>query len=274
MESLRMASRFDQVHAALRQSKTIVDLGCGNNPVPGATAAVDLNLEPSERALGHGSSIDVERFKQRGIRFVNSRIDAPLPFADKEFDFAYSHHVFEHVEDPAIACAEMVRIARAGAIITPSPFAELAFGRPYHRWLVLDRAGALFFFSKRREEDRPFGEHPEWVGRPRSERIPSTCSSTTEIGITSKKAEYTSACNSDCVPVGTAILRWSKPSFFGRSNSVVWLSAKRTPSPPLSYDEPNRFHSSADFQSGQVSPRCDPECSGADVFSLRVNRCE
>lgn len=162
MESLLITSRFDQVHAALRQSKTIVDLGCGNNPVPGATAAVDLNLEPSERALGHGSSIDVERFKQRGIRFVNSRIDAPLPFADKEFDFAYSHHVFEHVEDPAIACAEMVRIARAGAIITPSPFAELAFGRPYHRWLVLDRAGALFFFSKRREEDRPFGEHPEW----------------------------------------------------------------------------------------------------------------
>ena len=47
------------------------------------------------------------------------------------------------------------------AIVTPSPFAELMFGRPYHRWLVMDRGRTLYFFRKRPEEDRPFGNSPE-----------------------------------------------------------------------------------------------------------------
>lgn len=83
-----------------------------------------------------------------------------LPFADKSFDFAYSHHVFEHLSDPRRACREMCRIARAGVIITPSIFAELAFGRPYHRWLVIARGNTIVFIEKQKAEDRPFGQHP------------------------------------------------------------------------------------------------------------------
>ncbi|HAV64934.1 MAG TPA: hypothetical protein DCY13_21505 [Verrucomicrobiales bacterium] len=154
---------YQRLKERLRASRTIVDLGCGNNPVAGATAAVDLYVAPEQRSLGHGATIDLGKFARRGIRFVNARVDGPLPFQDKEFDFAYSHHVFEHLEDPAAACREMVRIARAGAIITPSPFAELAFGRPYHLWLVTDRAGKLVFLSKRKDEDRPFGNHPSFA---------------------------------------------------------------------------------------------------------------
>ena len=155
--------RFERLQARLRASRSIIDLGCGNHPVAGATVAVDLHVAPAERALGHGATIDVEALARRGIRFVNARVDGPLPFKDKEFDFAYSHHVFEHLDDPAAACREMVRIAKAGAIITPAPFAELAFGRPYHRWLVTERAGKLIFLSKRADEDRPFGQHPEFA---------------------------------------------------------------------------------------------------------------
>lgn len=153
---------FERMQARLRKSRFIVDLGCGANPVAGATAAVDLHVAPAERSYGHGATIDVEALARRGIRFVNARIDGPLPFKDKEFDFAYSHHVFEHLIDPVTACKEMVRIAKAGAVITPSPFAELAFGRVYHRWLVTERAGKLIFLKKRGDEDRPFGEHPEF----------------------------------------------------------------------------------------------------------------
>ena len=154
---------FERLQARLRASKTIVDLGCGANPVAGATAAVDLHVAPAERSYGHGAIIDVDALARRGIRFVNARVDGPLPFKDKEFDFAYSHHVFEHLADPTTACKEMARIAKAGAIITPSPFAELAFGRAYHRWLVTERAGKLIFLNKRAEEDRPFGQHPEFA---------------------------------------------------------------------------------------------------------------
>jgi ubiquinone/menaquinone biosynthesis C-methylase UbiE len=100
--------------------------------------------------------------KEQGITFVNAMIDSTLPFKDKEFDFAYSHHVFEHLEDPTTACEEMMRIAKSGVIIAPSILAELIFGRPYHRWLVMDRGNTVFFFKKRPYEDRPFGEHPKW----------------------------------------------------------------------------------------------------------------
>ncbi|MEJ5376954.1 MAG: methyltransferase domain-containing protein [bacterium] len=44
---------------------------------------------------------------------------AALPFADKTFDFAYAHHVFEHLPDPKRAFAEMCRIVNAGPIETP-----------------------------------------------------------------------------------------------------------------------------------------------------------
>lgn len=153
--------RYREVLALLRSSGRIIDLGCGNVPVQGACVAVDRFVAPEQRALGHGQTIDEDRFRERGIRFVNQRIDVPLPFGDKEFDFAYSAHVFEHLEDPATACREMMRIAKAGVIITPSAFAEVAFGRPYHRWLVTEGDGTILFFGKRPAEDRPFGEHPE-----------------------------------------------------------------------------------------------------------------
>jgi SAM-dependent methyltransferase len=157
-----MNKRFLQMIEMMRSSHEIIDLGCGATPVSGATVAVDLYVDPKERSLGHGAQINEEEFRRRGIKFVNTRIDAPLPFPDKEFDFAYSHHAFEHLDDPATACNEMMRIANAGVIITPSIFAEIAFGRQYHRWLIIERNNTLFFFSKRLEEDRPFGEHPEY----------------------------------------------------------------------------------------------------------------
>jgi ubiquinone/menaquinone biosynthesis C-methylase UbiE len=150
------------VQKKLAESRKIIDLGCGSNPVQGATVGVDLYIEPKERALGVGPTINVQKMKERGIAFVNARIESILPFNDKEFDFAYSHHVFEHLQDPATACKETMRIAKSGAIITPSLFAELIFGRPYHRWLVMERNNTIFFFRKRPFEDRPFGEHPEW----------------------------------------------------------------------------------------------------------------
>jgi glycosyltransferase involved in cell wall biosynthesis/2-polyprenyl-3-methyl-5-hydroxy-6-metoxy-1,4-benzoquinol methylase len=152
--------RWEWVQEKLRTSKRIIDLGCGNNPVPGATVAVDNYLEPEQRQLGHGQVIAPANFEARGIQFVNQRIDVRLPFADKEFDFAYSHHVFEHLDDPATACREMMRIAKSGAIITPSIFAEHVFGRLYHKWLMIDGTSTLYFFEKRAAEDRPFGDHP------------------------------------------------------------------------------------------------------------------
>lgn len=144
-------------------AKKVVDLGCGANPHPKATVAVDAYVDPLHRGLGSGPTIDLAEMKRRNVTFINSDI-MKLPFADKEFDFAYSHHVFEHLPDPKAACLEMSRIASAGCIVTPSVFAELAFGRPYHLWLVMARGHRLIFMKKLPEEDRPFGPHPEPLG--------------------------------------------------------------------------------------------------------------
>jgi len=154
--------RWVKLKKSLKEAKTIIDLGCGNDPVAGACVGVDFHLDPKERQAGTGPMIDAEKFKERGIKFVHTRIDGKLPFKDKEFDFAYSHHVFEHLDSPATACAEMTRIAKAGAIITPSFFAEQIFGRPYHRWLIMDRGNRLIFFRKRSFEQTPFGLPPKF----------------------------------------------------------------------------------------------------------------
>lgn len=149
------------IRSKISSSKSVIDLGCGNSPIRGATVAVDCFLDPKERSDGNGQFINIQKMNEKGIKFVNSRIDVKLPFEDKEFDFAYSHHVFEHLDDPGKACDEMMRIAKSGVIITPSFFSELAFGREYHKWLVMDRKDTLLFFRKRPFEDRPFGHHPE-----------------------------------------------------------------------------------------------------------------
>ena len=135
----------------------VVDLGCGLNPHPAAAAAVEPFLDPVSRFAG---SVDPAAFAVRGVRFVQQPMDSDLPFRDKEFDFAICSHAIEHVENPDKACTEMTRIARAGLITAPSLFADLLFGRPYHRWLLVDRGGVLYFFRKRPEEDRPFGPEP------------------------------------------------------------------------------------------------------------------
>jgi SAM-dependent methyltransferase len=154
--SPQYAAVLERMQAAQR----IVDLGCGANPHPRAAVGVDAFREPLHRILGKGARLDAATFQRLGVPFVQADL-ASLPFRDKEFDFAYSHHVFEHLPDPKRACAEMCRVARAGAILTPSIFSEVAFGRPYHLWFVIARGPRLIFLEKTAFEDRPFGEHPE-----------------------------------------------------------------------------------------------------------------
>ena len=137
----------------------ILDLGCGTTPHPKAGFAVDRYLEPEQRLYGEGAQIRAEAFAETGTQLSVATLEA-LPFRDDAFDFAYSHHVFEHLEHPERACAEMSRVARAGVVITPSVFAEQAFGRPYHLWMVASVGPTLVFLRKTPDVDRPFGEHP------------------------------------------------------------------------------------------------------------------
>ncbi len=154
-----VSPEWRELQKNLRKAKRIIDLGCCTNPYPRSIVAVDAFLEPSQRALGTGNSINNDTFRNKGVHFVQADLNA-LPFEDKEFDFAYSHHVFERLPDTRKACMEITRIGNAGAIITPSVFSEFAFGRPYHLWFIFARENTLIFVRKTEREDRRFGEHP------------------------------------------------------------------------------------------------------------------
>ena len=66
----------------------------------------------------------------------------------------YASHVLEHTQDPASACKELMRIARAGYIETPSPFYEQGYNYPhqqrgwsFHRWFVYLGEGDTLTFE-------------------------------------------------------------------------------------------------------------------------------
>ena len=126
----------------IRKSKIMVDLGCGTSPHPLAKVAVDWFIDPEHRLLGTGKQIDLVKMAECGKKFVHANLEK-LPFMDKEFDFSYSHHVIEHVENPHLACEEIMRCSHEGVIICPSAFAETAFGRPYHLWQVSARGNRV-----------------------------------------------------------------------------------------------------------------------------------
>jgi SAM-dependent methyltransferase len=154
-----ISEAWSRLQDRLNKADRIIDLGSGADPHPRAIVAADAFLKPLHRSLGQGPELTSEVFKEKGIPFIQADL-CSLPFADKCFDFAYSHHVFEHLMDPKKACSEISRIAKAGAIVTPSIFAEVAFGRPYHRWFVVSRGEVLVFIRKSQDDNQPFGEHP------------------------------------------------------------------------------------------------------------------
>jgi ubiquinone/menaquinone biosynthesis C-methylase UbiE len=111
------------VEERMAKAERILDLGCGTSPHPRAGFAIDRHVGPEQRLHGEGSRIRAEVFEAQGTKLALATLES-LPFPDQAFDFAYSHHVFEHLEHPERACAEMSRVARAGVVITPSVFAE------------------------------------------------------------------------------------------------------------------------------------------------------
>jgi SAM-dependent methyltransferase len=129
--------------------KRVLDVGSGHRPHEDATHLIDLLPEDdSERG---------KPIKRLGRPLVLGTIEA-LPFKDQTFDYIYASHVLEHTVDPAAACNELMRVARAGYVETPSPFYEQGYNYPhpergwsFHRWFVfLGENNTLIFEPKTR----------------------------------------------------------------------------------------------------------------------------
>jgi SAM-dependent methyltransferase len=127
--------------------RRVLDVGSGHRPHEDATHLVDLLPEDdSERG---------KPLQHLGLPLLLATVES-LPFKDKTFDYVYASHVLEHTLDPEAACRELMRIARAGYIETPSPFYEQGYNYPapergwsFHRWFVyLGKGDTLTFEPK------------------------------------------------------------------------------------------------------------------------------
>jgi len=114
-------------HTGVTQRSRIVDVGCG----AGGLRALEPNMDITGVDM-------VDRPSYPG-RFVRADATAGLPFADDEFDLAYSSSVIEHVprHQRGAFARELRRIARGWYVQTPAisfpiePHALL----PFAHWL-------------------------------------------------------------------------------------------------------------------------------------------
>jgi SAM-dependent methyltransferase len=130
----------------IKSGEKVLDVGGGAHPFQRA----DVVTEPYLNYPAHRSGIKVAANVQYRECFAED-----LPFNDKEFDFVVARQVLEHVNDPAAACRELIRVGKRGFVETPQRNYELLLGpNPSHQWLVSLSNDALYF------ERRQFIRHP------------------------------------------------------------------------------------------------------------------
>jgi len=89
----------------------VLDVGSGGYPFPLAT--VHMDSSPGFTPTRYEPLAPVEK------PFVMADVHR-LPFRDQSFEFVYASHVLQCAEDPLAACAEMMRVGKAGYIETPT----------------------------------------------------------------------------------------------------------------------------------------------------------
>lgn len=89
--------------------ENILEIGPGTIPFPIANNFIGLN-----ESIPNYISIDMNCQK--------------IPFSDKHFDFIYTRHFLEDIDNPCFAINEIIRCAKSGFIETPSPIIEIMYG--------------------------------------------------------------------------------------------------------------------------------------------------
>src|SRR5258706_7290970 len=119
----------------------VVDFGSGDKPFWRADVFVDkLSLGNLQRA-SHSKT----------VHNLGTFVDADvlhLPFRDKVFDFSFSSHLLEHVENPKQTLKEMMRVSKAGYFEVPNGILETI--RPFHShlWFIYETTNGIVFFRK------------------------------------------------------------------------------------------------------------------------------
>jgi len=140
IENSRFSYQARYLKFNIKPNGRVLDIGSGGEPFPNATILAERFLEPSRHR--HGSVV------REGKPLILSDVNN-LPFRDKCFDFVYCSHVLEHVDNPLLACAEIMRVGKRGYIETPTmgKDALFAWAKDMHRWHLVAIGQNLCFFE-------------------------------------------------------------------------------------------------------------------------------
>lgn len=151
-------ANVQMVLATIGPEDKVLDIGGWWKPFTRADYVVDVAPYATRAGGGHIGPLP-ERFSA-ATWFQRDICRDPLPFADKEIDFAYCGQTLEDVRDPLWVCQEMIRVAKRGYIEVPSIWIECQYGidagelsprypgYEKHRWLVLIEDNRLTFIPK------------------------------------------------------------------------------------------------------------------------------
>ena len=148
----RLSYQKQYINFDIIEGEKVLDIGCGGYPFPLATHLADLY----EGETTHRS----EKLKRDHRPFTVCGVEE-IPFLDKEFDFVYCSHLLEHVDNPAKACEELMRISKRGYIETPSKISDVMFNFTklpnHHKWHTQLMDNTLIFMEWKEIERRDLG---------------------------------------------------------------------------------------------------------------------
>ncbi|MDD1416856.1 class I SAM-dependent methyltransferase [Dolichospermum sp. ST_con] len=164
LERDRYSYQKEYIDFAIRKEDKVLDIGSGGDPFPLATHLADF-YEGDTTHRHDKLKKDTRPFTVCSVEQTN--------FVDKEFDFVYCAHVLEHVDNPAKACRELMRIGKRGYIETPAKISDTMFNFTkipnHHRWHTQVMDKTLIFMEWKDIEMRDMGSdyffhqfHSKW----------------------------------------------------------------------------------------------------------------
>lgn len=134
--------RADQLIASsgLSNSSKVVEIGCGDGMVSAVLALFGCKVV----------LVDLEDWRDQrahGLEFICADPCVKLPLPEASADLVFSYNTFEHLENPAAALGEMVRICRPNGFIHLdfNPLFASAWG--LHAYRTIHMPYAQFLFS-------------------------------------------------------------------------------------------------------------------------------
>jgi len=137
----------------IKEGESVLDIGSGGEPFPYATHLVDKYPQKTHHRY--------QELDTMNLPFTEADVQK-LPFENNSFDFVYTSHVLEHVEDPVKALNEISRVGKSGFIEVPTKMSDIVFNmtklKHFHKWYILNVGSKLVFVEYNDNELRDTGD--------------------------------------------------------------------------------------------------------------------